>query len=586
MNRTAKSKEKRKKDRGERGRFLSGVFVLSASTVLVKMIGLAYKIPMLSYLGTEGMGYFNSAAEIYAMLCVLSTAGLPVALSMLISAECEHQVPDLQARVRRIYRSALGAFLTLGILGSALLFFGAGPLSDGIGNPGAKACFLAISPALFFVCVSGAVRGYFQGYRKMAPTAISQLLEALGKLVFGILFAAWALKKGYDIPTVAAFAVLGLSLGTALSAIYLLLLKGIGKRRSSKAEQGEIRESASSKRTQKREKTLRTLLGIAFPITVSSAVLSVTRIADMALILRRLASVGIGTAEANRIYGAYTTLAIPVFSLIPALVTPVSLSLVPQLTAAIEKKSVSGQKSVVTDAMRLTALLAMPASLGIALYAKPILSLLFSGEEQAVAQAAPLLSILGMSVLFACLITTINAVLQSYRKPYIPIFTMAVGAVVKIVSAWFLIGNPNVGIWGAPISTFFCNFTVTLLGLCFFVRLVPESRGMVRIFYRPLVASVGALGASLAVYLPLLSTGMSEAAAFLPALCVAVVAYLGFAVLTRAITKEDIALIPGVNRFYKGKNKSESMTSEDEEKKGIKQAYDTEYDTGYDAGHG
>ena len=147
----------------EKGKgFISGVAVLSFATLAVKAIGLGFKIPMMNILGAEGMGYFNSAYEIFAMLSVICTAGLPVALSVMISSE--RQTDELFL-VGRIYRSGLSVFTVLGTVGSALLFLFARPISEYIENPDAYDAILAISPALLFVCLSSAVRGYFQGFR-------------------------------------------------------------------------------------------------------------------------------------------------------------------------------------------------------------------------------------------------------------------------------------------------------------------------------------------------------------------------------------------------------------------------------------
>ena len=512
---------------------MSGVLVLSLSTVIVKIIGLAYKIPMIARLGTEGMGYFNSAYEIYAMLCVIATAGLPVALSMLIST---HRERGKVGAIRRIWRVALAVFLVIGGLGSLLMLALARPLAGWIGNEGAYLCMMAIAPALFFVCFSSAVRGYFQGYGNMVPTAVSQLIEAVGKLIFGIWFASIALERGLSLPAVAAFAVLGLSLGTLLSALYLLLVRAISPGEASRP----VEESG-------KERHLLTLLRIALPITVSSAVLSVTRLVDMTLIMRRLQAIGVSAAEANSIYGAYTTLAVPVFGLIPSLITPISLALVPQLSAAIESRTADGQAAVSDQAIRLTVLLAMPASLGIATYAKPILNLLFADEPDAVALAAPLLSLLGVSILFSGLITTTGAILQSYRKTGKPIVSMAVGALIKTVSAYLLIGLPGVGVYGAPISTFFCNLTITAMNFWFLGSCIPKSRlasGMLQTYGKPLAASVLAILASVAVYLPIEAVTDSGTAAFLAAFGIAVVCYAALALLMGVVTETDLARLP------------------------------------------
>ena len=202
--------------------FFSGVLLLTLSTILVKFVGLFYKIPMLSYLGSEGMGYFHSAYEIYAIFCIIATAGLPVALSVLISAALAE---GKEREVQRIWRVSLALFVIVGMVGSLLMWGFAKPICRWIKSEDAYGCMISIAPTLFFICISSALRGYFQGYQKMLPTAISQLLEALGKLVFGLLFAQIALKRGATVPQLAAAAGWGVTAGTVLSTLYLALTR-------------------------------------------------------------------------------------------------------------------------------------------------------------------------------------------------------------------------------------------------------------------------------------------------------------------------------------------------------------------------
>ena len=529
-------------------KFMSGVFVLSLSTFLVKVIGLAYKIPMLSYLGAQGMGYFNSAYEIYALLCVISTAGLPVALSMLVSSYNE---AGQIGRIRSAYRTALGIFMFLGICGSALMFLLAGKISAAIENQNAYYSLIAISPALLCVCLSSAVRGYFQGFHCMYPTAISQLIEAVGKLVFGIYFATFAIDRGYAVPVVAAFAVAGLSLGTFVSALYLCILKAVkGKKYERGAEIGE--NGTVSAGAYGMGGNIGTLLKIAVPITLSSAVLGVTRIIDMALIMRRLQDIGYTSGAANSIYGSYTTIAVPVFGLIPSLITPISLALVPSLCAAIERRSEREQADVLENSVRLTVIFAMPCSFGITLYAKQIITLLFPGAVAETEFVAPLLSVLGMSVFFACMITTTNAVLQSYRKTMLPIISMAIGAAVKIAVAYILIGIPSINIYGAPISTFICDAVITVLNLYFIHRKAPMKGSVYAVYVKPLIASVVSMLSSVAVYYPVSVLAPASRAAFLCAVFTGAVAYVIISILIRSVTAEDIAMLPGgekINRI-------------------------------------
>ena len=487
--------------------FMSGVVALTASTVIVKIIGLAYKIPLISILGAEGMGYFNTAYEIFALLCGVSTSGLPVAVSMLVSAARE--TGDL-AKERGVYRTSFALLITKGLLFSALLMLFAKPLSLALGNTQAYYAILAISPSLLFTCISSAIRGYFQGRRIMSPTAISQLVEAVGKLGFGVALAATFMASGASVPVAAAFAVLGVSLGSFLSALFLLIRQKMeGRPRTNKKTSGYFLA----------------LLRISLPITASSALIGGTRMVDMALIMRRLTLTGVSAARANEVYGSYTTLALPVFLLAPAFIPPITENLIPRLSAAVASGAKAEQKRAVENAIRLSVFIAMPASMGVALYSRQILSLLFSGQTDAIEVSAPLLSVLGASVLFSCLVTTTTSVLQSYGRVMLPIISLLAGLIVKTVSAYLLIGNVRFGVLGAPISTLLSNVVVLGLDVLFLRGVIRGSTGMLFQLPKPFFASLLAMGVSFAIYLPINRMTHGSSLAFLIAFGLAVVAY-------------------------------------------------------------
>ena len=367
-------------------RFFSGVSTLTLSAMVVKVIGLLYKIPLLRCLGTEGMGYFNTAYELYALFCVISTAGLPVAMSMLISRS---DAQGDERAVRRIYRTALFAFVVMGAVGSLLLFGFAEPLSLYLKNPAAASCLRFISPTVFLICLSSAQRGFFQGKGNMLPTAVSQVVEALGKLILGLLFAVTAMRNGCTVPMTAAFAVLGLTVGAGVSALYLTVRKWYGHRNcSNEANHASDGQGGST--------VWRQLMATAVPVTISAGIMSVTKLIDVALILRRLQDVGYGVSEANSMYGCYSTLVIPVFNILPSLTTSVAMSAVPSLSAALQRPRKEASQEIHrigVSAMRLVLWISVPAAMGLAVYGGDVLSLLFSGENAAVAQATPWLRI-------------------------------------------------------------------------------------------------------------------------------------------------------------------------------------------------
>ena len=514
---------------------MSGVIVLSVSTLVVKVLGLAYKIPMMNILGAEGMGYFNSAYEIFALLCVIATAGLPVALSMMVSARFARR--DLYS-AKRVYNVALLLFLLFGAFGTILISVFGKSIAGYVENELAFASIIAIAPALLFVCASSAVRGYYQGLGKMMPTAISQLIEVVFKLVLGITFAYYAIQKGYGIPMASAYAIVGLVIGTFLSALYLFVYKAIDSRRQKIVL--TVEEKGISKQ----------LISIAFPITVGSAVLSISKIVDMTLIMKRLSDIGYSSAGANEIYGSYTTLAVPVFSLVPSLVTPVALSLVPELCRAVESRDKVAESGVVSMSMRLTSLFALPASIGIAVYSKQILTFLFPTQSVAVDIAAPLLRILAVSILFSCMITTTNAILQAYSQVQKPIISVSIGTLVKAVSAYILMGIPSVGVLGAPISTLFCDVTVTAINMYYVSKYSRGLDGVKTLYVMPLLSSSAMITVSFAVYLSAIYFGTAESIALILALGAAILSYLFFSFVFGAIAKEEVMALPFGKKLF------------------------------------
>jgi len=501
---------------------MSGVLILSFSTVIVKIIGLAYKIPLMSVLGAEGMGYFNTAYEIFALLCGISTTGLPVAISMLVSAARGRG--DTAAETG-IFKTSSALLLTKGALLSLSLALLAPQISSLVGNPQAYLSILAISPSIFFCCAAGAIRGYFQGRRQMMPTAVSQLTEALSKLVFGVSFAALATARGASIPTAAAFAVLGVSVGSLVSAAYLLARR--------------CREGAPAP-SKRRHGYLLPLLRISLPITLCSALVGTTRMIDMTLLMRRLTDIGVSSAEANRIYGSYTTLALPVFGLVPAFIPPITESLIPRLSEAVSTKNGDEARRAVSNAMRLTALVSIPASIGIAVYSRQIIGVVFSNEPEALSIAAPMLSALGAGVALSCFITTANAVLHSYGRVLLPVAALGVGALVKAVSAYLLIGFPEVAEMGAPISTLASNAAVLCLELAF-LRRVCSKTGIAAYLPRVTLAAITSVALSYALYAPL-SPRLGETPAFLLALALAVVAYFAASLILGVVDRNDLGI--------------------------------------------
>ncbi len=530
---------KKTDNRNYEKQFFSGVAVLAVSTFIVKIIGLFYKIPMMAYLGAEGMGYFNSAYEIYSLFFVIATTGIPIAISIIVA---ENKTQKRIDNIKKIFKISLITLGLLGLIGTALMGIFHKQFASLINNDAAALSILAISPAIFLICLSSAIRGYFQGNQIMVPTAISQVIEALGKLLIGLGFAIIAINKGYSMLEVTAFAVLGLTVGVALSLLYLIVYKLFYKIKSSKNE--------LSNKVDTNSKILKQLFIIAIPITLSSSILSLTKVIDMTMILRRLNAIGYSQYAANEVYGSYSTMAVSIYNLPATLVTAISLPLVPLLTSAINSNDRNKEKSVINTSIKMTALISLPAGLGISLFSKPILSLLFSSQAREIEYTAPLLSLLGMSVFLSSMITITNAILQAYKQVNKPIISMICGVLVKFVLAFILIGIPSINIYGAPISTFFSTVVIVAMNLYFIVKNSGKIASIYYLFIKPFIASFISITIGAAVYM-LLSALLDSKITILCVIFSVLLIYIVTILKLKVIYKDEILMLPKGNTIIK-----------------------------------
>jgi stage V sporulation protein B len=235
-----------------------------------------------------------------------------------------------------------------------------------------------------------------------------------------------------------------------------------------------------------------------------------------------------------------------VFALVPSLITPISLALIPKLSAAVVRGDSIGESEITDRSLRLTAILGIPSAMGIALYSRQILELLFSGQDEAIDIAAPLLAVLGASVFFSGMITTTVAILQAYGMTVKPIISVAIGAAVKTVLAYLMIGNKDIGVMGAPISTLACDLTVTVINLAMIGRRAPKEQkfsSVLEAFGLPLVNSAASIAASFGVFLITKRIG-GETLGFLAALLVAVAVYALLSLVTGTVNEQDINELP------------------------------------------
>ena len=533
--------------------FLQGTAILALGTILVKLMGFLFKTPLNNIIGSTGFGYFNSAYDVYNVLLMISTTGLPVAMSRMIS---EAQALGNEAQIRRIFKTAIYVFLAIGIVGSLVMLVFCRPLSVLVSNSeNSWAAIAALAPCVLLICMISAYRGFFQGQSNMTPTSVSQVFESITRLVVGLALA-WlimkltgercvrenglvlapgesALQYG-DMTLAAGGAILGVTLGCLVSVLYLH-----GKFRRASAAL-----TASAAGTPKTGKaTMKELLSIAVPITLGSAGLQIINLFDTMIYMRRLEDgLGWSVAQAESLKGVYNYQQ-TIFALPCAFIPTITIACIPAITAALTRKDHEGVRATEESALRTMALISMPCAAGLFCMAEPVIRLLcrYSADELAV--AVPMLSILGIAVIFNSLVLLLNAFMQAHGDVTSPVINMLIGGIVKIAVNFVLVGIPSINIVGAPAGTLVCYIVITILNIRSLRKSVRGGLPIVRNLIRPLLASALMGAATFMVYRVLAHYLPSVKLACLAALVFAVCVYLVLAVALRCITYEDCMLL-------------------------------------------
>ena len=519
--------------------FLQGVAVLTAATIIVKLLGFTYKVPLQNILQERGFGYFNTAYDVYNVLLMISTTGLPVAVSRMIS---QAQALENYAQIRKIYSVSMKVFLTIGVIGTLVMLVFCKPLSVMVTtNENSWAAIAALSPCVLLICIVSAHRGFFQGQSNMTPTSVSQVYEAMIRVVFGLGGAYLMLKKTGSLIYAAAGGIFGVTAGCIVAVVYLRIQFG-------KSNQILRQGGGEAKSTRQ---TMKELLVIAIPITLGSAGLQIINLFDTMIYMRRLEDgLGWSVAQAESLKGVYNYQQ-TIFALPCAFIPTITIACIPAITAALTRKDHEGVRATEESALRTMALISMPCAAGLFCMAEPVIRLLcrYSADELAV--AVPMLSILGIAVIFNSLVLLLNAFMQAHGDVTSPVINMLIGGIVKIAVNFVLVGIPSINIVGAPAGTLVCYIVITILNIRSLRKSVRGGLPIVRNLIRPLLASALMGAATFMVYRVLAHYLPSVKLACLAALVFAVCVYLVLAVALRCITYEDCMLLPKGEKIAK-----------------------------------
>ena len=516
---------------------LHGAALLAGATAIVKIIGAFYKIPLSAIIGAQGFSYFYTAYEIYSVLLLISTAGLPVAVSRLISQA--HSMRHYN-QVRQVYRISRNIFLVLGAVSSLLMTLVCRSLANFMEQPDAWFAIGCLGPCALLVCLLSAYRGVFQGQGNMIPTSVSEVLEAFFKLVVGVATAVVLLQVPRDVSYAAGGAILGVTSGCAVATVYLFILfrKAYKSLDAGDPDQPVLGYGATAKQ----------LLAIAFPISIGSAGLQGITGLEGKVYMTQLLGNGFTQDLADSMKGIYN-MAQTIFNMPCAFITPITVSAIPAIASYLTLNRHDQVRATEESASRITALISMPCAFGLATLARPVMALLGGYTGENLELAVQLMRVLGMCSIFNSTVMLTNAIMQAHGRVTLPVVNMFVGGFLKLAVIYILTGNPDINILGVPVGTVCCYICITTLNLFAMNRCIQDPPKMVRNMLRPLVAALLMSAVVILVYTLLgkvlsLDSGMGKLLLTGVPICAGAVVYIVRAIKLKAITRDDCLLQP------------------------------------------
>ncbi|QXM07227.1 putative polysaccharide biosynthesis protein [Crassaminicella indica] len=523
--------------------FLKGAAILGIAGIIVKIMGAFFRIPLANMITSEGMGYYQTSYPIYVALLTISTAGIPTAISKLVAEK--NAIGDRYG-AHRIFKVSFILLFALGLITSSILFFGAGSIVKFMKNEGARYSMMAIAPALLFVPIMAAFRGYFQGLQDMVPTAISQIIEQFGRTVVGFLLAYFLLNKfNKGLELAAAGASFGAAAGAITGALMIIFI--YFKRRDKILH--KIKGGARLKQ-EPAGKILSQILAIAIPITIGASILPIMNTIDATIVMRRLQAIGYSPDMANDLYGQLTGMAAPLVNLPQIITVSLAVSLVPAISEAKQRRNMTLVRNNIQMGTRVALLIGLPAAIGLVTLSKPIMLLLYPLIPESAASAAESLSILGFGVIFLTLVQTFTGILQGLGRPTVPVINLFIGSIFKVLATYFLTAIPSLNVKGAAIGTVMAYMVAAILNFFAVKRLTRTKFSLANFVIKPIIA-VAAMSVSVLFVYRWFVDVFGNKLTTLAAIGIGAVIYGLMLLTTGGITKKDFEMLPGGRKISK-----------------------------------
>lgn len=527
------------------GGFIKQAAILAAASLLVRFLGFVYRLPLTNMIGDDGNAIYAGGYYIYTFLLILSSAGLPAAISKLVS---ERIALKQYRNAHRVFQSALAISTTLGTIFAVVMGLFARQLADLIGIADSYYSLLTLCPTLIIVAIMSVFRGYFQGMHTMVPTAISQIVEQVFNAFFSV-YLAWIflsvnVPEGMteNIPLASAGGTMGTGVGALAGLIVVIfayhLIRPYLLWRVKRCKQPY-------------EETKKQLLGkvlqTAWPIIAGTAVFSITNLIDMGMVVNILQDTGFSYTEAKALYGQLSGKFVTLTTLPVSISTAIATAALPSIAASVklqEKKQVR-RKMALT--YRVSMIISVPAAVGISALGPQIIHMLFPSASD----GGMLLTVGGVSIIFLALCQTSTGILQGIGHIKVPVIGAILGAIAKVILNLVLIRIPAINVLGAVLSTTGCYLVAGVFDVIMLSRLTGTKFDFMGSFLKPVIGSAFMAAGAIGSYHLFFELIGSNTIATLLAICIAIAVYGLVMLLMKGITEEDLQAVPGGGKLIR-----------------------------------
>lgn len=528
------------------GSFVKMAAILAAAGLIVRVIGFLYRLPLTNMIGNRGNGIYSAGYYIYNFFLIMSSAGLPVAISKMIS---EKLALGEYTNAKKIFRvsmitSGVLSFICAAVMALGTFLYARYAVAAGKTDTlwfRSTWCLYSLSPTIFIVGIMAVYRGYFQGFNTTVPTALSQVIEQIFNAVFSV-YLAWLLV-GFGVEFGAAGGTMGTGIG-ALSGLCVLVAFYL---KSRKARNKIYSEDKKNYRVEGNLEIAKNLFKIAVPIITGTAIFSMTNFVDMVMVDSRLAAAGFGAKEIEDLYGQLTGKYVTLSTLPVSISTAIATAVIPSIAASMVRKEKAIVQSKVDTALRVTMMISIPAAAGLGALGGPILAMLFPNYPE----GGSLITVGSFSVIFLALSQISTGVLQGIGKVKTPAFNAVWGALTKIPVNYVLIAIPEINVVGAVISTTVCYIVCSILNFRALVKATEVKPDYVGMLVKPGISAVAMSIGAILGYRALYGLIQSNTLATITAIIFAVFVYAVVMAVVKGFKREDLNMIPCGGKIIK-----------------------------------